>query len=90
MAVYAHLAEEGADYSIIMAPFDVIPRVGEVIEFEFAAYDEEKWDPESWDEVKGINGHEWIVLSVNHRIRRNSISNWGSHIIELIVKRVHE
>ena len=88
--VYAYLAEDGAEYSFLMAPFDVLPRVGEMVSFHFAAHDTEKWNPESWQEMKDADLTNWMVKQVNHRIRRNSIDTWGTHIVELIVERVKQ
>ena len=90
MMIYAYLSKVNAEYPLLMAPFDVLPRVGDIIEFEFAAHDGDKWDRESWDDRQKINDHSWKVVSVSHGIRQNSIDKWGSHSITLFVKRVQE
>lgn len=88
--VYAYLVEDGAQHSFLMAPFDTLPRVGEMVSFHFAAYDEEKWNPESWQEMQEVDLTDWRVKRVNHRVRRNSIDTWGTHIVDLIVERVKD
>ena len=86
--IHAYIYVDGDENYELMAPFDVLPRVGEIVTFEFAAYDTERWDMGVFDRMTLINGSEYVVKKIVHAIRRNSVDSWGSHIVELIVDRV--
>lgn len=55
----------------------VCPRVGEKIYYEFAVWDGEKdqWAKDSWEHGRKLSGTIWRVVSVDHFVRRNSISS---------------
>ncbi len=40
--IHAYIYVDGDKNYELMAPFDVLPRVGEIVTFEFAAYDTER------------------------------------------------